>query len=925
MSKRKKILLTILTVILALTLVVSLVACNPKKKPDRKPVTPDPPEEEDVNLGGEYLTGTVSYIEKTLLKDLAAGLGVVDGKPQVRFAGEIALGFDIDKDAAVTQLQGFLGKDFAMEKDIKIDAVIGVDVVLDKENPINNIATIDISTSNSGPKNMKNVLSLCLKTESVDNNVVDVLYVGERLIHSGNMNWVKVDYPQVDYIDWVAEKLNLKGVEILDTFSKGNFISAIKLGPLTGKAILGLLPTFTDPKKLPLLEYDNSVDGVNKFSINFKYIGQFLEQMQLNLDTGGLFKDLDPQIAELLNSLICLVLGADADSELSGLDQLLGGKIDSKKQPEVSLVFYDDPDTENFNGLGLSYDGTNAENGVKFNIGVKNLVVQNLKEGNHGADAKTAAYNGFLKKGGLTDAALKATKPLSLQLEVGLENITEVDNTLLGLESAKVVVDVYPVAKLGWREGTNEEGETAKYFAANLDDTYAEARFVYKKIGDENEIVDKLVGVMDFSTEEDKKGLRLDLTPVFEALGAEKPDGKQNVFMKWNFDLSDEIQKAVENAMKANGFTPDGYIPGDLVPDLDPEDLDNAPSFAGDEVEASNFGKFINEIILSAQDSKHEFSFGDAFPGIQYLISNILLKAVNNEFSEIKVNADKANLESIELTVENVGALFASLLKDKEGAGLEGLIGASGIYWLDKDENVKLLFNFLTDWTLDEVEIAGKKLTEYIAKIVGGEISNNFWTEDTTSIDLLLSRENGLEFALTVGANSVVSEESKPLKAKVSVKLDIVGRDRPASKELEGFDDESAILFGSNNYNEALTETEHNQWRKVLNALLEEALPEGVVPFKMKTEVTLHANGGNYGENEEGEEIKSMKVVVNAGTIEEKDENDNFVFMLPTAPDEGKVFSKWTYKVGDEDVDFVFGVTEIPEGEFELTAVFGDA
>lgn len=70
-------------------------------------MTPDPPEEEDVNLGGEYLTGTVSYIEKTLLKDLAAGLGVVDGKPQVRFAGEIALGFDIDKDAAVTQLQGF--------------------------------------------------------------------------------------------------------------------------------------------------------------------------------------------------------------------------------------------------------------------------------------------------------------------------------------------------------------------------------------------------------------------------------------------------------------------------------------------------------------------------------------------------------------------------------------------------------------------------------------------------------------------------------------------------------------------------------------------------------------------------------------------------------------------------------------------------
>ena len=834
MSKRKKILLTILTVILALTLVVSLVACNPKKKPDRKPVTPDPPEEEDVNLGGEYLTGTVSYIEKTLLKDLAAGLGVVDGKPQVRFAGEIALGFDIDKDAAVTQLQGFLGKDFAMEKDIKIDAVIGVDVVLDKENPINNIATIDISTSNSGPKNMKNVLSLCLKTESVDNNVVDVLYVGERLIHSGNMNWVKVDYPQVDYIDWVAEKLNLKGVEILDTFSKGNFISAIKLGPLTGKAILGLLPTFTDPKKLPLLEYDNSVDGVNKFSINFKYIGQFLEKMQLNLDTGGLFKDLDPQIAELLNSLICLVLGADADSELSGLDQLLGGKIDSKKQPEVSLVFYDDPDTENFNGLGLSYDGTNAENGVKFNIGVKNLVVQNLKEGNHGADAKTAAYNGFLKKVDLNDAALKDTKPLALKLEVDLKNDSEVDGTFQGLESANVVVNVYPVAKLGWREGTNEEGETVKYFAANLDETYAEAIFTYKRLGGTEQ--KELIGVMEFPTGEESGGLMLDLTPVFDAVGATKPDGKENVLMKWNFDVTDEIGKWVEGLMEKNDVTPtETYLPDGLLP---------APLFAGDEPEMSDFGRFVNEIIRSASDSEYSFSFGDAFPGIQYLISNILLKAVNNEFSEIKVNADKANLESIELTVENVRALFDSLLNVDTSADnpLQGLIRKSGIYWDYKDDQGKekreILADFLENWDLDEVTIEGKKLTEYIESIVGTPIPADFWKQEGTSFVLELSRKNGLELALELGVNADVEEEPKLVKAKVKVSVDITGEEKQESDKLDDFRDkfanqEDIILFGANNYDEALSEDEHNEWKAVLNALLANMLPEGVVPFKI--------------------------------------------------------------------------------------------
>lgn len=836
MSKRKKILLTILTVILALTLVVSLVACNPKKKSDRKPVTPDPPEEEDVNLGGEYLTGTVSYIEKTLLKDLAAGLGVVDGKPQVRFAGEIALGFDIDKDAAVTQLQGFLGKDFAMEKDIKIDAVIGVDVVLDKENPINNIATIDISTSNSGPKNMKNVLSLCLKTESVDNNVVDVLYVGERLIHSGNMNWVKVDYPQVDYIDWVAEKLNLKGVEILDTFSKGNFISAIKLGPLTGKAILGLLPTFTDPKKLPLLEYDNSVDGVNKFSINFKYIGQFLEQMQLNLDTGGLFKDLDPQIAELLNSLICLVLGADADSELSGLDQLLGGKIDSKKQPEVSLVFYDDPDTENFNGLGLSYDGTNAENGVKFNIGVKNLVVQNLKEGNHGADAKTAAYNGFLKKVDLNDAALKDTKPLALKLEVDLKNDSEVNGTFQGLESANVVVNVYPVAKLGWREGTNEEGETVKYFAANLDETYAEAIFTYKRSGETEQ--KELIGVMEFPTGEKSGGLMLDLTPVFDAVGATKPDDKENVLMKWNFDVTDEIGKWVKGLMEKNNVTPtETYLPDSLF---------LAPLFAGDEPEMSDFGRFVNEIIRSASDSEYSFSFGDAFPGIQYLISNILLKAVNNEFSEIKVNADKANLESIELTVENVRALFDSLLNEDTSADnpLQGLIRKSGIYWDYKDdqgnEEREILADFLEIWDLDEVTIEGKKLTEYIESIVGTPIPADFWKQEGTSFVLELSRKNGLELALELGVNADVEEESKLVKAKVKVSVDITGEEKQESDKLEAFrqkfaeaDEEDIILFGANNYDAALTEEDHNKWKAVLNALLANMLPEGVVPFKI--------------------------------------------------------------------------------------------
>lgn len=123
-----------------------------------------------------------------------------------------------------------------------------------------------------------------------------------------------------------------------------------------------------------------------------------------------------------------------------------------------------------------------------------------MKEGNHGADAKTAAYNGFLKKVDLNDAALKDTKPLALKLEVDLKNDSEVNGTFQGLESANVVVNVYPVAKLGWREGTNEEGETVKYFAANLDGTYAEAIFTYKRSdGTEGK---ELIGVMEFPTGE---------------------------------------------------------------------------------------------------------------------------------------------------------------------------------------------------------------------------------------------------------------------------------------------------------------------------------------------------------------------------------------------------------------------------------------
>lgn len=146
---------------------------------------------------------------------------------------------------------------------------------------------------------------------------------------------------------------------------------------------------------------------------------------------------------------------------MNGLEQLLKGKIKPADQPEISLKFYNDKATDKkLEGFGLSYDGTaatNAEknNGVKFALDVKNLKVQNLKTSS-GADAKSDANSKFLAKVGLNDATLKDTKPLSLQVEVDLTNVSKVAGTFKDLESAKVVVDIYPSAKLGWRQGTKK-------------------------------------------------------------------------------------------------------------------------------------------------------------------------------------------------------------------------------------------------------------------------------------------------------------------------------------------------------------------------------------------------------------------------------------------------------------------------------------
>lgn len=1008
MSKRRKIIFVVLAVVMVVALIASLAACGKKPGP-----TPKPPDDEKppvANPGGEKLQSTVSYIESTLLKDLALGLGEADGKPQIRVAADISLDVDIDATKAQTALRGVLGPEFAISEDVKLQAVIGVDVVLDKVTPANNIATINVAVANKGAA-LKNILSLCLKSESVDNKTEHRLYVGERLIHTGEMNWVKVDYPQVDYIDWVAGSLDMQGNELLGKMKAGNFISVLKIGDLSvGPLIKPLLPNLAKPgEMLQLFTYSKSEtaeNNVHKYAINFENISAVLENLKSllgNIDVSGLFAGMDEEVSSLLNGAIGLVLGSDPGSTMNGLEQLLKGKIKPADQPEISLKFYNDKATDKkLEGFGLSYDGTaatNAEknNGVKFALDVKNLKVQNLKTSS-GADAKSDANSKFLAKVGLNDATLKDTKPLSLQVEVDLTNVSKVAGTFKDLESAKVVVDIYPSAKLGWRQGTKEGADPVDYFAANVDQTYAEANFTYKKIGADP--VTTLVGVMDFSGTEagEAKGLKLNLKPVFDALGATIPAGKTNAFMKWNFNLSREIEKMIEGEMAKAGLTPGATTP---------EGLMNAPEIGGQPMPTkfTAFGNFINEVIHPSGDGfkfvvvgaentvvgsgkkvaatdkvaehyavddmklvlktgetdlftniekiKNEagdlvtdervfttkknvlgdpektFNVGKAIGGVKYILNNILIKAMDGKLTGVTVNMDKTELATMSIGATSVKSLFDSMLMTETSATnpLQGLIGTAGIYWYNKDATTgaitrETLANFLSTWNLSELEVSPTvTIPQVIATIVGGEIAPDFWQNEGTTLGLSFNRTNGLALSLELGTKATVGGEVKDLKAKVAVKLDIVGKEMPARKTLEGWDNAEAVFFGANNYDNALTTEQHNAWKEVLNALLAPIMPEGFEPFKYQVDVTLNSGLGNYGMDGETP-ITEKKVAVNIGETVEELTNGVATFTIPEAP-EGKEFSGWTF---GEAQPFVFGAegTVIPTEGLTLTAVFVD-
>ncbi|NLZ65791.1 MAG: hypothetical protein GX906_05300 [Clostridiales bacterium] len=1002
MSKRRKIIFVVLAVVMVVALIASLAACG--KKP--KPPTPDPPPGPGpvANPGGEKLQSTVSYIESTLLKDLALGLGEADGQPQIRVAADISLDVDIDATKAQAALRGILGDEFAISEDVKLQAVIGVDVVLDKVTPANNIATINVAVANKGAA-LKNILSLCLKSESVDNEIEHRLYVGERLIHTGEMNWVKVDYPQVDYIDWVAGNLDMKGDNLLGKMKAGNFISVLKIGDLSvGPLIKPMLPNFAKPgEMLQLFTYsklETADNNVHKYAINFKNISAVLENLKSllgSIDVSGLFAGMDKEVSSLLNGAIGLVLGSDSSSEMNGLEQLLKGKIKPEDQPEISLKFYNDKATDKkLEGFGLSYDGTaatNAEknNGVKFALDIKNLKVQNLKTSS-GAEAKSDANSKFLAKVGLNEATLKATKPLSLQVEVDLTNVSQVAGTFKNLESAKVVVDIYPSAKLGWRKGTKEGADPVDYFAANVNQTYAEANFTYKKVGADP--VETLVGVMDFAgTGAEAKGLKLNLKPVFDALGAAIPAGKENAFMKWNFDLSREIEKMIEGEMAKAGLTPGATTPEGLM--LAPPEIGGQPK----PTTFTAFGEFINEIIhpsgdglkfvvvgdetkkvigsgkkvaatkdvaehyavgdmklaLKAGESdvyvdirkekadtrefttkknvlgdpEKTFNVGKAIGGVKYILNNILIKAMDNKLTGagVTVNMDKTELATMSIGATSVKSLFDSMLmtETSDTNKLQGLIGTAGIYWYNKDPETgaitrETLANFLNTWNLSELEVSSTvTIPQVIASIVGGEIEPDFWKNDGTTLALAFNRTNGLALSLELGTKATVGSEVKDLKAKVAVKVDILGREMPNRKTLEGWNDEEAVFFGANNYDNALTTEQHNAWKEVLNALLAPIMPAGFEPFKYQADVTLNAGDGNFGMDGDTP-ITEKKVAVNIGETVEELTNGVATFAVPKAP-AGKEFFGWTF---GEAQTFVFGAegTVIPAEGLTLTAVF---
>ena len=140
--------------------------------------------------------------------------------------------FDVDIDATKAQaaLRGVLGDESSISEDVASSS--DRCRCCFRQLLLNNIATINVAVANKGAA-LKNILSLCLKSESVDNKTEHRLYVGERLIHTGEMNWVKVDYPQVDYIDWVAGSLDMQGNELLGKMKAGNFISVLKIGDLS--------------------------------------------------------------------------------------------------------------------------------------------------------------------------------------------------------------------------------------------------------------------------------------------------------------------------------------------------------------------------------------------------------------------------------------------------------------------------------------------------------------------------------------------------------------------------------------------------------------------------------------------------------------------------------------------------------------------
>lgn len=858
--KKRRILLTVLVLVMVLALVVALAACGGKdKKKQQGGKTDDPkktPTQDTGSAAGEAagvaLKKTVGQINKAA-SDVSKAFN--SDSPKGHVALDVALDVDIDPVLAGKHIGNLLNNPtfkFSKTEKFALKLELGVDVVFDKAASDNNAVALTIR---GGKGSLKPLLGIAVKTE----NGVSVGYIGEALT-MGEMNWMKLDYPQVDYVDFVIDTLakvlgkaevdaklakakknvadtqkaqkasgltddekatlkaqlekyqgDVKGYTILSNMSKGTFLDDAGIEGMLNM-VAGLL------KSIPILEKSDAGSDANntQLDVNFAYIGELLGNPALkgmigNLDLNAMFKG-DTELVNFVNQIATILVGGP-------LDDFLAGKVE--KQPKLSIILHHE--NNQFGGLGIKYDGTPLENGINLLLDIRNVVIDTAADT---SAASAALVSKFKERTGLT--SFDGINPPALDLEIDLVNLSpeaQKASMFAGLEKLSLAVKVRPKAKLGWFN--TESDPNAKYFAANLQGTYAYADLTYKHVG--TDPVTALVATWDAGTTADRKttgNMRIDLGPVYDAFKlANKPAEAKDRQLQWNFNLTDEIEKAVRKVGKPGEVAAKDYAPAGLM--------------------NSAFGTFINEIVDKNVDAKT----GNMIAGVQSIVNEVALKIMQNAFGGISYAVTEDN-KTVTVNLDIV-QVYEALMAPT------GFIGGAGISYpiyeedasgnLKKDASGKYIV--VETKTLVDV-IGGFKLTNldkkdsdgaltavsvynFINNVIGAKIYDALWkmqegdVNPQTKVDLVANRSaEGIKLTLTGQTELTAADESKFVgKVEASLKLKIFGEayaEQPAEKK---FDDaawtaENVTLFGSNNYDTALTCEQHNAWKTVLNTLL---------------------------------------------------------------------------------------------------------